>query len=59
MRDEPHSFVVVTDHWEDAEADARWDALFVQSQDMLAALADEALAEFAAGRTEPLDPDKL
>lgn len=41
-------------------ADERgWDASFAASQDALAELANEALADFHAGRTQPLDPDKL
>ena len=32
----------------------RWSALFSKSQDVLARMADEALAEHAAGRTKPL-----
>ena len=39
--------------------DRRWDEAFASSQDALAQLADEALAEHRAGRTEPLDPDNL
>lgn len=38
------------------EAEAAWDELFAGSQDELAALADEALAEAAAGRLSPRDP---
>lgn len=37
----------------------RWQELFAQSQDLLAKMADEALAEMRAGKTEPLDPDTL
>jgi hypothetical protein len=39
--------------------DRRWDDLFARSQSGLEKLAAEALAEFRAGKTEPLDPDKL
>ena len=39
--------------------DPVWDALFARSQDVLARLADEALAERRAGRTEILDLDAL
>ncbi len=38
----------------DALAEAHWDATFASSQDALARLADEALADFDAGRTEIL-----
>jgi len=34
-----------------------WTRRFAQSQDLLSALADEALADLAAGRTTDLDPD--
>ena len=44
---------------EELEAEERWDAAFAHSQDALARLADEALEEHRAGRTEPLDPDAL
>ena len=37
----------------------QWDEQFAASQDVLATLAAEALADFNAGRTEPLDPDRL
>jgi TRAP-type C4-dicarboxylate transport system substrate-binding protein len=40
-------------------SEARWDALFADSQDALGRLARETLAEHRAGRTEPLDPDAL
>ncbi len=39
--------------------EAAWDASFARSQDFLARLADEALAERRDGRTELLDPDTL
>ena len=41
------------------ESERRWDELFSRSQDVLAKMAEEARAEYRAGRTEPLDPDKL
>jgi hypothetical protein len=41
------------------ESENRWDELFRASGDQLEKLADEALAEHRAGKTEPLDPDKL
>jgi hypothetical protein len=37
----------------------RWDKAFTDSADVLAELADEALAEHRAGRTQELDPDTL
>jgi hypothetical protein len=39
--------------------DARWDALFASSQDVLARMADEALRDLDEGQTEELDPDNL
>jgi hypothetical protein len=44
---------------EELDADERWEAAFARSQDALGRLADEALEEHRAGRTEPLDPDAL
>ena len=44
---------------DELESEARWDQAFAESQDMLAQLADEALAEFRRGETEELDPDSL
>jgi hypothetical protein len=41
------------------ESEQRWQELFARSQDMLARMADEALAEHKAGKTRPLDPDAL
>ena len=40
-------------------SDRRWEELFAGSHDLLAELADQALAEHRAGRTEKLDPEKL
>ena len=36
-----------------------WEVRFAGSGDALARLADEALAEHRAGKTAPLDPDRL
>ena len=36
-----------------------WDQAFVQSQNQIAKLADEALAEFQEGRTVLLDEEQL
>jgi hypothetical protein len=36
-----------------------WTRRFAQSQDLLNILADEALADVAAGRITDLDPDKM
>jgi len=37
------------------EDEKRWDAAFAGSQDKLARMADEAIKEFKAGRTVPLE----
>ncbi|NNJ10290.1 hypothetical protein EKD04_008115 [Chloroflexales bacterium ZM16-3] len=39
------------------KAEHRWNTLFARSADTLNALADEALREFRAGTTKPLDVD--
>jgi hypothetical protein len=39
--------------------EARWAQKFAASQDLLADLANEAIADHAEGHTRPLDPDKL
>ena len=41
------------------ESERRWDEAFAASADLLAELADEALAEHRAGLTEPFEPDDL
>ena len=37
------------------EDEKRWDEAFAGSQDKLAALADEAIAEYGAAETRPMD----
>ncbi|MGO9566975.1 MAG: hypothetical protein ACLP5H_05490 [Desulfomonilaceae bacterium] len=37
------------------EDEKRWDKAFAGSQDKLAAMADEAIAEHRAGKTRPMD----
>jgi len=44
---------------DDIESDRRWDELFAKSQDFLGELAAEAKAEYEAGLTDELTPDKL
>ncbi len=44
---------------EELASERQWDELFSKSPDMLSELAQEALADHAAGRTTELDPDKL
>ena len=47
--------------WEtgEQEIERAWDASFARSQDFLQRLGQQALADYHAGNTEPLDPDKL
>ena len=44
---------------EELASEKRWSEAFATSQSRLAKLANEALEEHRAGRTEPLDPDRL
>ena len=44
---------------EELRSEQRWQELFARSQDLLAKMADEAIAEHKAGKTLPLDPDDL
>lgn len=39
---------------EELASERRWSSSFAKSQDLLANLAEEALAEYAAGKTKPL-----
>ena len=41
----------------DKLTDERWDALFAESQHLLAALAAQAVREHEAGLTDEFDPD--
>ena len=43
---------------EELESERKWSQAFAATQDKLAALADEALAEFELGQTQPLDLDR-
>ncbi len=40
-------------------SEQRWTTAFEESQDLLAKLADEGLAEYRAGKTKSLDPDEF
>jgi hypothetical protein len=53
------SLPVQSQDTEEEAIEQRWDVLFASSQDFLAELADKALADYRAGRTTPLDLDKL
>ncbi|MBW4668825.1 MAG: hypothetical protein KME60_15720 [Cyanomargarita calcarea GSE-NOS-MK-12-04C] len=44
---------------EELEDEVLWDAAFAGSQDALAKLGAEAMAEYHAGKTQELDPDRL
>jgi hypothetical protein len=44
---------------EELASERRWDTAFADSQEKLVHLANEALAEYRAGRTQELDPDAL
>jgi DNA-binding protein H-NS len=44
---------------EELASERRWEELFAKSPHALEQLAEEALAEFRAGRTQVLDPDNL
>ena len=44
---------------EEVAVDSLWDAAFARQPGALEQLADEALHEHRAGRTQPLDPDRL
>ena len=44
---------------EELVSERRWDQAFAESADLLAQLADQALAEHQAGKTQILDPERL
>ncbi|MDO8667193.1 MAG: hypothetical protein Q7J79_11310 [Gemmatimonadales bacterium] len=44
---------------EELAADERWEAAVAAAPGALERLADEALSEYRAGRTKPLDPEAL
>jgi len=44
---------------EELATERQWDELFSRSEDVLGELAAEAKAEYRAGRTQKLDPEKL
>ena len=50
--EQEHFAVIFLSELEDEQ---KWDEAFASSQDQLAKLADEALQEFEAGKTTPLD----
>ncbi len=44
---------------EELRSEERWTKLFAKSHDMLASIADDALVEYRADKTEELDPEQL
>ncbi|HLO13429.1 MAG TPA: hypothetical protein VK206_01275 [Anaerolineales bacterium] len=44
---------------EELHSEERWSKLFAKSSDILSHLADEALEEYKAKKTDKLDPDIL
>jgi hypothetical protein len=44
---------------EEIYSEEGWASIFAETKDLLSELADEALAEHRANRTEPLDPNDL
>ena len=40
------------------ESEKRWDNLFASSQEPLSRLAEQAIAEYKAGKTTTLDPER-
>ncbi len=40
-------------------SERKWEKIFAESEDILANLSDEALAEHLQGKTKPLDIEKL
>jgi len=51
--------VLATILLEELRSEKRWEDAFKKSQDKLALLADEAVAEFNRGETKPLELDEL
>ena len=52
---EPEQNAVASFLLAELESERRWEHSFASSQDALAQLADEAVREFAAGETLPMD----
>ena len=44
---------------EELASERRWDHAFANSADLLAQLAEQALVEHRAGKTQVLDPERL
>ena len=55
---EPEQDAVASLLLAELESEGRWSEAFAESQEQLAALADEALREFDAGETQPMDLER-
>lgn len=55
---EPEQDAVASVFLAELDSERRWTQAFSSSQDELSQLADEALREFEAGETLPLDPER-
>ena len=44
--------------FEEMESEKKWDQVFNASQDQLSQLAKQAVADYKAGKTKTLDPDR-
>jgi len=55
----PEQDAIATLMLNELEDEQRWENAFTNSQDVLAKLAQEAMAEHLAGKTKELDPDTL
>lgn len=55
---EPEQDAVASVFLAELESERRWTQAFVSSQDKLSQLADEALREFEAGETFPMNPER-
>jgi hypothetical protein len=56
---EPEQNAIAAAILAEIEDERRWSEAFARSQNALAELAREALEEHRAGRTLPLDPDRM
>ena len=58
--EERESDIITSEEREDElEDELKWDTKFANSQDLLASLAAEAMAEYRAGQTQALNPETL
>ena len=55
---EPEQDAVASVFLAELESEHRWSQAFASSQDALSQLADEALREFEAGETLPMDSER-